>query len=375
MKSFFPDLVSWYHLNKRNFPWRTSVFSDVETFAYHTWICEVMSQQTILSVVLPKYEKFLLQCPTVYSLAQCPEHTLRELWSGLGYYARARNLQKGAQYIVEKLNGFFPKTQEEWMLVPGCGPYTSSIIASICFCQPVPAIDGNVIRVTSRLLELTDVWSTAGQRKINDFLKINFQNFFYSYPFSINKPTSFDVAPGDVNQALMELGATVCKKNSPLCSECPIANHCLAFQHGTVHQCPPSKPRKQIKEEDIYAIFFEDKEKKLAHIIQRKIGFLKNTIGFPLFSSHFSQSFLDELFKFAQEHGATLEYINKNFSHSITNHKLKGKVVRIILNQETWNSSWSKLLPSHAEGQWVPISKLHELLSSSLDRKAFSLLC
>ncbi|MEY3903639.1 MAG: hypothetical protein RL189_2945, partial [Pseudomonadota bacterium] len=215
-------LLAWYDQHKRDFPWRRKI--DV----YHTWICEVMSQQTTMAVVVPRFERFVATLPDVKSLADCSDDHLRELWSGLGYYARARNLRNGARYIETERGGHFPADYEQWLTVPGVGPYTASVISSICSLEARGCVDGNVIRVVARLTGCSsgDIWSEIGRKRIQDIVDRSIDH----------------ERPGDFNQAMMELGATLCQKQSPGCERCPVKTVCRASMLGIVAHCPPNKP-------------------------------------------------------------------------------------------------------------------------------------
>lgn len=211
-------LLNWYASNKRDFLWRQS------TDAYRIWISEIMLQQTRIEAALPYYERFLDECPDVFALAALPEDRLMKLWEGLGYYSRARNLQKAARIIVDEYDGSLPKDYEKLLKLPGIGEYTAGAIASIAYNIPVPAVDGNVMRVLSRLTgDSLDVMSTQAKRH---FGKI------------VDGMMPRDNA-GDFNQALMELGETVCVPNGlPNCSRCPWNHDCYAFREDCVQDLP-----------------------------------------------------------------------------------------------------------------------------------------
>lgn len=345
-------LLAWYDRHYRPLPWRQKIN------IYHTWVCEVMSQQTTLAVVVPKFSEFVKHLPTVHDLANCDEQILRQLWSGLGYYARARNLKKGAKFIVEELEGHFPQSYYDWLKIPGCGPYTASVIASVCFNEKVACVDGNVVRVVSRLLALSeDVWSSFGKSAIQTHVD-------QMIP---------EERPGDFNQAIMELGATVCRKSKPLCLLCPIQEECLAFAQNCVEICPPKKPRRVMVDVELFALVFWRKATDTLAIAHRTKGFLSNTVGFPLIPA----TEASEIKKVLQslEHLQFFELSSK-FSHSITHHRISG---RVLIAQESENPSittqsvpWEKLGLSQSF-DWIPRSVLASLLSTALDNKVFKL--
>ncbi|GAB1539310.1 hypothetical protein NUACC21_19760 [Scytonema sp. NUACC21] len=317
-----------------------------------------MSQQTTLAVVVPKFSVFVKQLPTVYDLAGCDEETLRQLWSGLGYYARARNLKKGALFIVEHLEGRFPQSYNEWLEIPGCGPYTAAVIASVCFNEKVACVDGNVTRVVSRLLALSqDVWSASGQSAIRDFAT-------HIIPHE---------RPGDFNQAMMELGATVCRKTKPLCLLCPLRSHCLAFERNCVEICPPKKPRRDAVDVELFALVIWRKANDTLAVVERTKGFLSNTVGFPLIPD-IEIAEVKKMFQSLQP--LQLLELPGTFSHHITHHRISGKVLIVQQVEDMSDTSledfWQKFgLPQPF--YWVATSAIAAKLSTSLDNKVFKL--
>ncbi len=226
--SLLPSLLlPWYAQNARDLPWRR------DRDPYHVWLSEIMLQQTRVDAVRGYYARFLEALPTVQALARCPEDRLLKLWEGLGYYNRARNLQKAAKIVAES---GFPTTYEGLLALPGIGEYTAGAVASICFDRPVAAVDGNVLRVLARFL--------ADDRPVTD-------------P-KVKKQAKTDLEavypaqnPGAFTQALMELGATVCLPNgTPRCEMCPLRAHCRAFLTSKTENFPvknEKKPRKNEK--------------------------------------------------------------------------------------------------------------------------------
>ena len=219
-------LLPWYRQNARDLPWRR------DCDPYHVWISEIMLQQTRAEVVCGYYLRFLQALPDVFALASAPEKELMKLWEGLGYYSRARNLQKAARIIVSQYGGRFPSSPEEIKALPGIGPYTAGAIASVCFGVPVAAVDGNVLRVVSRL--------TALNQPV-DLQKVKAQvsaRLTQAYPAE---------ACGAFTQAMMELGATVCTPKSPRCAVCPAVSFCRAAAEGTQKNYPVRLPKKEKK--------------------------------------------------------------------------------------------------------------------------------
>ena len=224
-----PSVLSWYDENRRSLPWR----QDKEP--YHVWLSEIMLQQTRVEAVKGYYARFLAALPTIRALADCDDEVLHKLWEGLGYYSRVRNLKKAARVILEHHGGVFPKTYEEVLALPGIGAYTAGAICSICYDMKTPAVDGNVLRLVSRLTEdSTPIDEAACKESVR-------QRLAAVYP---------DRA-GDFTQALMELGATVCGPNrKPDCANCPCCGFCGGAIHGTAEAFPVKQPKKQKRVEE-----------------------------------------------------------------------------------------------------------------------------
>ena len=210
-------LLAWYDEHQRDLPWRNT------TDPYPVWISEVMLQQTQVQTVIPYYLKFLEHFPSIAALAQADTDALLRLWAGLGYYSRARNLQRAAQIVVEKYGGRFPQSHTDVLALPGIGRYTAAAIVSIAFGQSYAVLDGNVSRVLARLLSMSgDPKSSAVQNRL----------------WEAAQQLLPGARPGDFNQAVMELGATVCSPRQPRCLLCPWARQCLARQQGQQELLP-----------------------------------------------------------------------------------------------------------------------------------------
>jgi A/G-specific adenine glycosylase len=260
MNPFADELLRWYDAHSAALPWRES------HDAYRVWLSEIMLQQTQVDTVIPYYLRFLAAYPTVEALAAAPIDDVLKLWEGLGYYSRARNLHRAAQVVASEHGGRFPDTVEGLLALPGIGRYTAGAIASIAFGVRAPLLDGNVIRVFSRLLDLADdVTQTSAQARLwqqaEDWLP--------------------DERVGDYNQSLMELGRLVCKPRGPLCNECPIRRHCLAYANGTQDIRPVKKAKAATPHYDVSAGLIRDSEGRLL-ISQRPFeGLLGGLWEFP----------------------------------------------------------------------------------------------
>ena len=217
LKKIVAPLIGWYELNKRELPWR------IDKDPYHVWISEIMLQQTRIEAVIRYYERFTRELPDIQSLAEVDDDRLMKLWEGLGYYSRARNLKKAARMILSDFGGTFPKKYSEIITLPGIGEYTAGAIASICFDEPVTAVDGNVLRVITRVTgDRSNVLLPETKKRITATLR------------EIIPPQS-----GAFNEGLMELGETVCLPNgAPLCEQCPIKNECIAYQKELTDEIP-----------------------------------------------------------------------------------------------------------------------------------------
>ena len=231
-------LVDWYRENRRALPWRE------QKNAYYTWVSEIMLQQTRVEAVKPYFQRFISELPDPATLAACPEEKLLKLWEGLGYYNRVRNMQQAARTVVEEYGGKLPADYRKLLALKGIGNYTAGAIASIAYGIPVPAVDGNVLRVVSRIKESRqDIMKQSVRREIEEELqKI--------------MPAA---CPGDFNQALMELGALVCVPNGePKCKECPAAFCCGACLHGTTGEIPVKREKKERKVEERTVLVIQD---------------------------------------------------------------------------------------------------------------------
>ena len=223
-------LLDWYDKNARILPWRET------PSPYRVWISEIMLQQTRVEAVKPYFEQFVAQLPDIPALAEVDDDRLMKLWEGLGYYSRARNLKKAAQVSMERFGGRLPSSYDDLLKLPGIGPYTAGAIASIAFGIPAPAVDGNVLRVITRV---TADYSNVSESKVKRQMEEHVRDILP------------DRRAGDMNQALMELGATVCLPNGvPKCDECPLAELCEANRQGNQMDFPQKRAKKARRMED-----------------------------------------------------------------------------------------------------------------------------
>ncbi len=223
LKTLQTRLLAWFRAHQRDLPWRRS------RDPYRIWIAEVMLQQTRIAAVMPYYQNFLARFPTVQSLARAPESEILKLWSGLGYYSRARNLHRAAKIIVAQHKGQFPRDLDAALELPGIGAYTAAAVLSIAYDVPLAVLDGNVARVLARIKAMRGDLRTPKKWRA---LTAVAQNFLARQ------------APGNWNQSLMELGEVICTPQSPRCAECPVARHCRAYAQGLSSEIPAPRRKR-----------------------------------------------------------------------------------------------------------------------------------
>lgn len=265
LKNCVPALMSWYADHARPLPWRE------DNSGYRVWISEIMLQQTRIETVIPYYHAFLEKMPTLRALAEAPTETLMKCWEGLGYYSRARNLQKAAKQVIESGREQLPTTYAELIKLPGIGEYTAGAIASIAFHERVPAVDGNVMRVLARLsASYTDVLSTAAKKEF----------------FALASELVPEKDPGQFNQAVMELGETICLPNtSPHCELCPLQEMCRAHELGIADDLPVrSGPKaRKVEQKTVCVLMTAEEEPRILLHKRPETGLLAGLFEFPNF--------------------------------------------------------------------------------------------
>ena len=268
LENIAQPLLKWYDKNKRTLPWRD------KNNAYYTWVSEIMLQQTRVEAVKPYFQRFIRELPDVASLAVAPEERIVKLWEGLGYYSRVRNMQKAAIQVMEKYNGKLPEDFETLLSLRGIGRYTAGAISSIAYGHKVPAVDGNVLRVYSRLTESReDIMKQSVRKSVEDQLKEIMPGD----------------RPGDFNQAVMEIGAVVCVPNGKAkCEVCPLGEFCMARKHGTMEELPVKAPKKARKVENRTVLVIQD---GTATAIRRRPpeGLLAGLYEIPNMEGHLTQ--------------------------------------------------------------------------------------
>ena len=325
LRSISEPLLAWYDKNRRILPWRE------DPTPYHVWVSEIMLQQTRVEAVKPYYKRFLENLPDVASLAQAEEQQLLKLWEGLGYYSRVRNLQTAAVQIMDDHAGVMPDTYEELLKLKGIGSYTAGAIASIAYGRRVPAVDGNVLRVVSRLCMDEELITDA---KVKQRVERELRE------------TMSESRPGDFNQAMMEIGAMVCIPNgAPHCQECPLRKICLAHANGVEEAYPKKAGKKARTIEEKTVLIIQDADK--AAIRQRPgKGLLAGMYEFPMIEGYQTA---EEVLEYLSQNGLSpLRIQPLTDSKHIFTHKewhMKGYQVRV---DELRNNA-----PSHETKEWL----------------------
>ncbi len=334
-------LSRWYFSHSRELPWR-----DTPT-PYYVWVSEIMLQQTQVATVIPYFNRFISEFPTLESLANANESQVLALWSGLGYYSRARNLHKTAKFILER--GDFPSTREALEALPGIGPYTAGAILSIAFNQYEAILDGNLDRVFSRLLELPKnlMWKKRLWKISRLF---------------ILRTKQLSLSASDVNQALMELGALVCRPSSPDCALCPLQLKCRAYKHKSVSRYPEKGKKRQTVEiaERAYALI--DGKGRLLLLLDKNARWRKGSWDFPtaLPEAYAMKNFTVHLER---------EPININLT--VTHHKITRELNIYHLKEE----NISNMQIDDKEFKWYNLDEIEDLPKGSPLIKSLGTIC
>ncbi len=258
---FHNTLTYWYLQNKRALPWRKT------KNPYYIWLSEIILQQTRVTQGLEYYQRFITAFPTVFDLAKTDEKTILKLWQGLGYYSRARNLHHAANYIINELNGVFPKKYSDLLQLKGVGDYTAAAIASICYNEPVAVVDGNVYRVLARYFGINTPINTS--KGIKEFKQLAQQ--------LIDKEQ-----PSTYNQAIMEFGALQCKPQNPNCAVCPLHSSCIALQKKQVSYLPFKEKKRSIKKRYFNYLVITDTSNKVILQQRKEKDIWQHLYQFPL---------------------------------------------------------------------------------------------
>lgn len=341
------SLLAWYRKQGRaHLPWRQSIHP------YRVWLSEIMLQQTQVNTVIPYFNRFIEAYPTVLDLAQAELDDVLHLWSGLGYYARARNLYKTAQIIAENHQGHFPNTFEQLLDLPGIGRSTAGAILAIAFQQKYPILDGNVRRILARIFEIPG-W--PGQPSV--------QQQLWQCSESILPDQHID----DFTQAIMDLGATVCLPKKPNCSVCPIQKRCNAYQHDSVDLFPHKKPKKAIPCKTIHLLVVQNQNQEILLEKRAETGIWGGLWSLP-------EMPLDEKADVYLYHryGLSSEFQSNlgEFEHVFSHYRLIVKPILVTLKKpaslsiaENTQKTWINLAQPPALGLPAPVKKFLEKLA------------
>ena len=311
---FNDTLLNWYQANKRQLPWRET--SD----PFKIWLSEVMLQQTQVITVIPYFEKFITKYKDIDALANADEEALLKDWEGLGYYNRIRNFHHAVKEVQEKYDSKVPSKPEEFFSLKGVGPYIGGAVQSIAFNNQLAAVDGNVLRVMTRLnRDSRDTTKVSVQKDIKNFIE-----------------SDMPLEAGDFNQALMELGATICTPRTPKCVVCPVREHCEAFKEGEVMNYPVKKKAKK-KAEYYYNVFFILNDKNEVLLFKQEDDLLKGMYELPRFDVDTSLESIEEKYglSLSQPSDAIGEHKHV-FTHKIW--FMEGYVVRTTDQHENFIS-------------------------------------
>jgi A/G-specific adenine glycosylase len=258
---FYQPLLRWFNRHKRDLPWRSEPRDP-----YHVWLAEVMLQQTQVATVIPYYHRWLQRFPTLQSLADAPLDDVLKLWEGLGYYSRARNLHHAAQVVMHDFAGQIPSTVEGLLKLPGVGRYTAGAIASLAFHQDAPILDGNVIRVLTRVFAIaTDVKEPATVAKL----------------WQLSESLLPRGRAGQFNEALMDLGATICAPHAPMCTDCPLHINCIAYAKGNPEGYPVKRAKQPIPTRVVLTAVIMDAQGRMLLAQRPAKGLLGGLWEFP----------------------------------------------------------------------------------------------
>jgi A/G-specific adenine glycosylase len=337
---FQNDLISWFSKEQRELPWR------LDQDPYKVWVSEIMLQQTRVDTVIPYFNRFIEWFPTIEDLANANEDKVLKAWEGLGYYSRVRNLQSAVKEVNEKYNGQVPSSPKEIAELKGVGPYTAGAILSIAYGIPEPAVDGNVMRVLSRILLIWEDIAKASSRKV--------------FEHAVRQLISHD-NPSAFNQALMELGALICTPTSPSCLLCPVRDHCQAFHEGVQTELPIKTKKNSQRAVQLAAVILKDEHGKVLIHKRPQSGLLANLWEFPNIDIQqpilTDRKQITELFRNTYDMNIKLEksigQIEHIFSHLIWNITV---YIGVISTEFQTNDEWKLVTFDEMEQYAFPVS-------------------
>lgn len=337
MKNHFTDkLLQWYPLHRRDLPWRRT--SD----PYKIWLSEVMLQQTRVDTVIPYYNRFLESFPTLSALAKAEQQKVLKCWEGLGYYSRGRNFHQAARHVITEFDGIIPTEYDSFITLKGVGPYTAAAVLSIAFGKKHAVVDGNVIRVITRYIGIEgDIRSAQVKKTVQDYSDTL---------ISANQP-------GDFNQALMELGAMVCKPKAPLCDQCPVSTQCVAYNSAKTDVIPYKSKAKKIPHFDIGVGLIINPKNELLIALRPNDGMLGGLWEFPGGKKEKNESVKETVYRELREELGVDVQVHEKF-----------KVIKHVYShfKITLHSYWCTIINgdpqpnSSQEIKWVSLEKMDQ---------------
>ncbi|MET1248802.1 A/G-specific adenine glycosylase [Sporolactobacillus sp. STCC-11] len=307
IKQFNHDLLDWFHTKGRQLPWRET------NNPYYIWISEVMLQQTQVNTVIPYYNHFISRFPTPEALANAPEQEVLKCWEGLGYYSRARNLQHGVREMVENYDGRLPDNKGDLLSITGIGPYTAAALLSFAYDEPEPAIDGNLMRVLSRVFLIDDDISKQKTRK-------KFEN--------LASDLIARTEPGAFNQALMDLGAMICRPKKTNCPQCPVHAYCLAYDEGVQLEYPVKSGKVKLRSLNYAVLLIQDEQGRYLIEQRPEKGLLAGLWQFPMMSLDEYEEQSQRADYVRERYGCAVAPVRKPFSYT---HRFSHLIWRLTL--------------------------------------------
>lgn len=340
------DLITWFEKEQRELPWRAN------QDPYRVWVSEIMLQQTKVDTVIPYFLNFMEKFPTLNDLAYADEQQVLKAWEGLGYYSRARNLQSAVKEVVEQYDANVPQDSKQLGDLKGIGPYTKGAILSIAYNQPEPAVDGNVMRVLSRILKIEEDIAKPKTRK--------------TFEAAVRELIS-EENPSAFNQGLMELGALICTPKSPSCLLCPVQEHCIAFQEGIEQTLPIKIKKTKQSTKHYFALVLKDHTGNMVLEKRSDKGLLANMWQFPMADKQKVEdkhlhTYIQEKYQVEVEQVEDLEPIKHVFSH------LTWYVdVKVIHVNDTVTLANRQKVLSHQEIDAYPLPVSHQKIYKMLN--------
>jgi A/G-specific adenine glycosylase len=365
-----PLLLDWFAAKARDLPWRRT------RDPYAIWVSEIMLQQTQVKTVMPYWERWMRELPTIQAAAKAPSAKIHKLWEGLGYYTRVRNLQKAAQAIVAQHSGIFPQNFEEVLALPGIGRYTAGAICSIAFNEPTPILDGNVIRVLTRLFGIAEnpkekktnaqLWQLAEEMVCRAKNAMDPKAAFTSPPSRSSRDTD---SCSHLNQSLMELGALICTPRNPQCTICPMNKLCVAIKENRTEELPNLGKREAATARRFIAFVIEQNGRLLVR--QRPAGIVNAHLWeFPNVEANGAKLDAPDVFK--SEFGGGPEEISPlcTVKHSITRYRitLEAFLVRLTNSSAKSDGAWK----TPAQMRRLAFTAAHKKLASAAVKSILS---